>query len=157
MVLGGVFKAVGNEMPARILPKAKWMWQDLSRWAAQYGVPFQFTTRFPVNAIQAMRLVVAAEEQQKAAATALAAFRELWVEDHDITNEAGLRQIAALAGLDVERVLAASQSQPVKDKLRAYTDEAIARGAFGAPAIFVGDELFWGNDRLHFVEAALKG
>jgi 2-hydroxychromene-2-carboxylate isomerase len=156
MVLGAVFKAVGNDMPARVLPKAKWMWQDLSRWAAHYGVPFQFTTRFPVNAIQPMRLIIAAEEQGKEAATAQAAFRALWVDDHDITTEAGLRQIAAAAELDVDRALAASQSQPVKDKLRAYTDEAIARGAFGAPAIFVGDQLFWGNDRLHFVEAALR-
>jgi 2-hydroxychromene-2-carboxylate isomerase len=156
MVLAAVFKATGNEMPARVAAKAKWMWQDAQRWAAHYGVPFQFTTRFPVNAISAERLVIAAEAEGKAGATALAAFRELWVEDHDITSEAGLRQIAASAGLDVEKALAAIQSQPVKDQLRANTDEAIAKGAFGAPAIFVGDELFWGNDRLHFVEEALR-
>src|SRR5437660_10456109 len=81
MVLAAVFKAVGNDMPARVLPKAKWMWQDLSRWAAQYGVPFQFTTRFPVNAISAERLVIAAEAEGKAGAAALAAFRALWVDD----------------------------------------------------------------------------
>src|SRR5438477_9316556 len=75
MVLAAVFKAVGNDMPARVAPKAKWMWGDLSRWAAQYGVPFQFTTRFPVNAISAERLVIAAEG--KAGAAALAAFRAL--------------------------------------------------------------------------------
>jgi 2-hydroxychromene-2-carboxylate isomerase len=156
MVLGAVFKATGNEMPARVAVKAKWMWQDVQRWAAHYGVPFQFTTRFPMIAISAERLVIAAEAEGKAGATALAAFRELWVEDHDLNSEAVLRQIAASAGLDVEKALAAIQSQPVKDQLRANTDEAIAKGAFGAPAIFVGDELFWGNDRLHFVENALR-
>jgi 2-hydroxychromene-2-carboxylate isomerase len=158
MVLAAVFKAVGNEMPARVAPKAKWMWRDLSHWAEQYGVPFQFTTRFPVNAISAERLVIAADAQGKAGAAALAAFRALWVDDLDITSEPVLRQIAAAGGVDGD-VMAAIQSQPVKDQLRANTDEAITRGAFGAPAIFVvgdaGEELFWGNDRLHFVETAL--
>jgi len=157
MVLAAVFKAVGNEMPARVLPKAKWMWRDLQRWAEQYGVPFQFTTRFPVNSISAERLVIAAGD--KAGAAALAAFRALWVDDLDITSEPVLRQIAASAGMEGD-VMAAIQSQAVKDQLRANTDEAIARGAFGAPAIFVRsddqDELFWGNDRLHFVEEALR-
>jgi 2-hydroxychromene-2-carboxylate isomerase len=161
MVLGAVFKAVGNEMPARIAPKGRWMWRDVNRWAQQYGVPFQFSTRFPVNAIAAERLILAAAAQGKEGPTTLAAFRAVWVDDLDISGEAGLRQIAAAAGLDADAALAAIQSQPVKDQLRANTDEAIARGAFGAPAIFVvsdgGEELFWGNDRLHFVEAALKG
>src|SRR6266540_3754934 len=98
-------------MPARILPKAKYMWTDLSRWAAEYGVPFRFTTRFPVKAIAAERLIIAAAGENKAGATALAAFRQLWVEDQDINGEPVLRQIAADAGLDVERALAAIQSQ----------------------------------------------
>jgi 2-hydroxychromene-2-carboxylate isomerase len=158
MVLAAVFKAVGNDMPARVAPKARWMLRDLTRWAAQYGVPFQFTTRFPVNAISAERLVIAADAQGKAGAAAAAAFRAVWVDDLDLGSEAVLRQIAAAAGMEGD-ALAALQSQAVKDQLRANTDEAIARGAFGAPAIFVvrddGEELFWGNDRLHFVEAAL--
>jgi 2-hydroxychromene-2-carboxylate isomerase len=154
-VLAAVFKATGNEMPARVAAKAKWMWRDLQHWSEIYGVPFQFTSRFPMNAISAERLVIAAGE--KAAETALAAFRALWVEDRDISAESELRQIAAAVGLDANEAIAAISSQPVKDQLRANTDEAIARGAFGAPAIFVGDELFWGNDRLHFVEKALAG
>jgi 2-hydroxychromene-2-carboxylate isomerase len=158
MVLAAVFKAVGNDMPARVAPKAKWMWRDLAHWAEKYGVPFQFTTRFPVSAIAAERLVIAAGD--KAGAAALAAFRALWVDDLDINSEPVLRQIAAGAGLDADQALAAIQSQAVKDQLRANTDEAIARGAFGAPAIFVrsddSEELFWGNDRLHFVEDALR-
>ena len=155
MVLGAVFKAVGNDMPARIAAKGKYMWNDLQRWAKQYGVPFQFSSHFPLNCIQAMRLVLAAAEQGKAEAATLAAFRALWVDDRDVATEAELRQIAAVAELDVERALLALGSQPIKDALRANTDEAIARGAFGAPTLFVGDQLFWGNDRLHFVEAAL--
>jgi 2-hydroxychromene-2-carboxylate isomerase len=155
MVLGAVFKAVGNDMPARIAAKGKYMWNDLQRWAKQYGVRFQFSSHFPLNCIPPMRLILAAAEQGKAEAATLAAFSALWADDRDITTEAEMRQIAAAAELDVERALAALSSQPIKDALRANTDEAIARGAFGAPALFVGDQLFWGNDRLHFVEAAL--
>jgi 2-hydroxychromene-2-carboxylate isomerase len=157
MVLGAVFKATGNDMPAKIAAKGKYMWRDVTRWAAHYGVPFQFTSRFPISGIPGERLVIAAGEQ--AGAVALGLFRALWVEDRDITADSELRQIAASAGLDADQAMAAVGSQPVKDQLRANTDEAIARGAFGAPAIFVmrdgSDELFWGNDRLDFVAAAL--
>jgi 2-hydroxychromene-2-carboxylate isomerase len=160
MVLAAVFKATGNDMPARIAAKAKYMFRDLEHWAAEYGVPFKFTSRFPVNAITPERLVIAADAEGKAGAAARAAFHALWVEDRDVTADGELRQIAAAAGLDVERAMAAITSQPVKDQLRANTDEAIAKGAFGAPAIVVtvGDkeELFWGNDRLHFVERMLR-
>jgi 2-hydroxychromene-2-carboxylate isomerase len=160
MVLSAVFKATGNDMPARIAAKAKYMFRDLEHWAAEYGVPFKFTSRFPVNAITPERLILAGEAQGKAAATARAAFTALWVEDRDISADGELRQIAAAAGLDVERAMTAITSQAVKDQLRANTDEAIAKGAFGAPAIVVTagetEELFWGNDRLHFVEKLLR-
>jgi 2-hydroxychromene-2-carboxylate isomerase len=156
MVLPAVFKATGNEMPTRIAAKLQWMVKDLPRWAEFYGVPFQYNSRFPFGAISALRLVIAAGEQGKTSETVAAAFRAAWAEDRDVAADAEVRQIAAAAGLDVERAMAAIQSQPVKDALRANTEEAIQRGAFGAPAIFVGDELFWGNDRLHFVERALS-
>ncbi|HZS40570.1 MAG TPA: 2-hydroxychromene-2-carboxylate isomerase [Polyangia bacterium] len=157
-VLGAVFKATGNVMPATVAAKAQHMMKDLERWAAHYGVDFKMTTRFPVNAIKAMRLIVAAgrESPPRAAQATHAAFRALWVDDRDITAEDELRQIAASAGLDPARALGAIESPEVKDALRANGDEAVERGAFGAPAFFVGDELFWGNDRLHFVEAALR-
>jgi 2-hydroxychromene-2-carboxylate isomerase len=156
-VLGAVFKAVGNDMPARVAPKARYMFDDLARWAKQYGVPFKFSSRFPMNAIKPMRLVIAAEPHGKSAAVGLAAFRALWVDDRDITTEPELRAIAEACGLDPAATLAAIETPAVKDRLRANTDEAIARGAFGAPAIYVGDQLFWGNDRLHHVEEALRG
>lgn len=157
MVLFAVFKATENEMPARVPAKARYMLSDLGRWARHYNVDFRFNSRFPVNALKAMRLVVAAEEQGRAGETALAAFRAVWAEDKDVTDPNELAVIAEQAGLDVKRAMAAIETQEVKDRLRAYTDDAIQRGAFGAPAIFVGDELFWGNDRLHFVEDAVKG
>ncbi|MCK6586301.1 MAG: 2-hydroxychromene-2-carboxylate isomerase [Polyangiaceae bacterium] len=156
-VLHAVFKATENQMPARVPAKAQYMLKDLERWARHYNVGFRFNSRFPVNAIKAMRLVIAAEDQGRAAETALAMFKAVWAEDRDVTDPKELAAIAEQAGLDVERAMAAIESQEVKDRLRVYTDDATRRGAFGAPAIFVGDELFWGNDRLHFVEEAVKG
>jgi 2-hydroxychromene-2-carboxylate isomerase len=156
MLLGAVFKAVSNTMPATVVPKAQYMLKDLVRWAAHYGVPFRMSSRFPVNALKAMRLIVAAEASEKNAALALALFRAVWVDDRDVTSEDEMRAIAGEVGLDGSALLAAVETQEVKDKLRAYTDQAIARGVFGAPALLVGSELFWGNDRLHFVEDALR-
>jgi 2-hydroxychromene-2-carboxylate isomerase len=156
-VLFAVFKAAENEMPARVPAKAQYMLKDLHRWARYYGVEFRFNSRFPVNALKAMRLVVAGDEQGRAAETAMAAFRAVWAEDRDVTDPKELAAIAEQAGLDAGRAMAAIETQEIKDRLRAYTDDAIRRGAFGAPAMFVGDELFWGNDRLHFVEEAAKG
>jgi 2-hydroxychromene-2-carboxylate isomerase len=154
IVLGALFKAVGNDMPARVPNKARWMGQDLMRWAEHYGVPWQMSSHFPANTIKAMRLILV--DEAKAAAVALAGFRAMWAEDRDLTAEAELGRIAAAGGLDPAAALQAIEDPKVKDRLRANTDEAIARGAFGAPTFVVGDELFWGNDRLQFVEAALR-
>ena len=154
MVLGAVFKTVGNEMPARVPHKARWMGNDLQRWADHYGVPWRWSSHFPTNAIKAMRLVLV--DDDKAAAVALAGFAAMWTEDRDITAETELRRIAERGGLDPATALAAIENPAIKDRLRANTDEAIARGAFGAPTLFIGDEMHWGNDRLHFVEAALR-
>lgn len=156
-VLAAVFKATGNDMPAKIPAKAKYMLKDLERWAKHIGVPFQFSSHFPANTIKAMRLALVSEEQGKGEAFTQAAFRAIWAEDRDLSSPEVLKALAAQVGLDPEASLAAIETQAIKDKLRANTDEAIARGAFGAPAIFVGDELFWGNDRLHFVEQAARG
>ncbi len=157
-VLGAVFKAAGNTPPAAVAAKVPYLLKDLQRWASHYDVPFRFASRFPVNAIKALRLTLTAEAQgaDKAASVALAAFRALWVEDRDITALPELHAIAAAAGLDAERALREIEDPAIKDRLREYTDGAIRRGAFGAPTFFVGDEMFWGDDRLQFVEAALS-
>ncbi len=160
MALGAIFKATGNVMPAACPPKATYMLADLSRWAAHYGVPFRFTSHFPINALRAMRLIVAAGLAAGAdtghPGLSKALFDAAWTEDRDLTNDATLRAVCEALGLPPDPLLAACDTPAVKDRLRAFGDEALARGVFGAPAIFVGDELFWGNDRLDFVEAALR-
>jgi 2-hydroxychromene-2-carboxylate isomerase len=156
VVLAAVFKAVGNTMPAVCAPKARNMLVDLDRWARRYGVPFTMSSRFPLNTVKPERMIVAAGDGERGAALTLAFFRGMWVEDRDISSEAEMRAIAAEQGFDAQAILAATETQAVKDALRANTDEAIERGMFGAPTMFVGDQLFWGNDRLDFVEDALQ-
>jgi 2-hydroxychromene-2-carboxylate isomerase len=157
-VNGAVLKATGNMMPIQCEPKARYMLHDLTRWAQRYGVPFQMSTRFPVNALGAMRLVLVAERARPGAGATLAklAFRALWVDDRDLTDEAVLSSLATDVGLEPAAALGAIQDPEVKAALKANSDEAVRRGAFGVPALFVGDQLFWGNDRLDFVEEALS-
>jgi 2-hydroxychromene-2-carboxylate isomerase len=155
-VLAAVFKATSNDMPAKVPAKGQYMFKDLERWAEFYGVRFKFSSHFPANTIKAMRLVLVAEEHGKEEPVTVGLFRAMWAEDRDLNDPVVLSDILEKAGLDPVAALAAIETQPIKDRLRAYTDAAISKGAFGAPAMIVGDELFWGNDRLHFVERALK-
>ena len=155
MVLAAVFKAAGNVMPAVCIPKAQYMVKDLVRWAEHYGVPFQMSSRFPLPTIRAMRLIIAGESVGKSGDLAKRFFAGMWERDLDISSDEVLRQVVTEAGLAPDALFPLTDTAQVKDKLRAYTDEAIGRGVFGAPAMIVDGELFWGNDRLHFLEKQL--
>jgi 2-hydroxychromene-2-carboxylate isomerase len=159
VVLAAVFKAADNAMPAHSPPKARYMLADLQRWAERYQVPFQFTSRFPVNAMKAHRMIVAAEQAQGPPAAARLGrklFDTLWVDDHDLGDPTVLAAVGDAVDLSGAALVASTDTAPVKDGLRANTDEAIARGMFGAPAFWLNGELYWGNDRLEFLEAALQ-
>ncbi len=157
MLLGAVFKATGNDMPARVPAKAKWMLQDLQLWAKSYGVPFTWPALFPANTVRAMRACTYAAELGKVREMSLALFEGYWARGVDPSSEEAISKAATVAGLSASEVLAAVEAQPVKDALRKTTDEAVARGVFGAPAMFVGDQLFWGNDRLALLDRYLAG
>lgn len=155
MVLGFVFKATGNSMPASVPAKAAYMVHDVRRWVRHYGLPFRMPSVFPVNTIRALRGAVAALEEGTFPAYHHAVMEAYWARDQDIGNADVLVSIATAAGLDGARLIARCETEPVKAALKKNTDDAIARGVFGAPTFFVGDEMFWGNDRLDFVAEAL--
>ncbi len=157
-LLGGVFKSTGNTMPAALPQRGRYMLKDLERCAARYGVPFKMSRRFPLNTLLTQRALcaVAASDPDKLAPFMHALFRGYWVEDRDVSSTDEIAAIAAAVGLDGAAVLKAAGEDAAKTLLRANTDEAVARGAFGAPTIFVGDEMFWGNDRLSFVEETAR-
>ncbi len=148
-LLGGVMKATGNRPPAELMPRARYMANDLLRWSRYYGVPMN--TLFPIwNSLLPMRVIAGTPEDQIAAITHTV-FRAYWVDQKDVND---LAVLTDLVGADA---VARANEQSTKDRLRANTDEAVARGAFGAPTFFVGEEMYFGNDRLPFVEQALRG
>lgn len=155
--LGFVFKETGNHMPASVQAKASYMFKDLARWAEFYNEPFKMPSIFPINTIMALRATLAVDDPAKVKELSLAIFRAYWAEGKDISKPEVVAQIADGAGLDGQALTAATGDQKIKDRLRDNTADAIKRGAFGAPTIFVGDEMFWGNDRLEMLEYHLKG
>jgi 2-hydroxychromene-2-carboxylate isomerase len=158
MLLGGVFKATGNEMPARIPAKARWMLHDMTLWSHHYGVPFRVPSRFPLVTLRTQRALAGVERSAAAGslpAFALALFDAYWAQDQDVSTDPVIGACATRAGLDAAAVIAAIDAPETKDQLRATTEEAVRRGAFGAPAMFVGDALFWGNDRIPLLEKYL--
>ena len=158
-LLGAVFKATGNDLPIKLPPKARWMVSDMKLWADYYGVPVRIPSRFPIVTLRAQRALCSAERIHGEAGVpkfAQALFRAYWAEDQDPTTDEVITAAATSAGLDAAPIIAGIEAQETKDLLRATTDEAVKRGAFGAPSMFVGDTLFWGNDRLPLLEQFLK-
>jgi 2-hydroxychromene-2-carboxylate isomerase len=157
MVLGFVFKATGNTMPAAVPAKAAYMASDVPRWARHYGLPFRMPSVFPVNTIRALRGAIVALQDGGFPAYHHAVMEAYWAREKDIGDRDVLAAVTREAGLDAECLLARTEDAAIKDRLKANTDEAISRGVFGAPTFFIGDDMYWGNDRLHFVAAALRG
>lgn len=157
-LLGGVFRATGNQAPAAIPAKMQYMQADLARWARHYRVPFTFPKLFPLRSVLPQRLACAAlGHRDKPSRLPLALMHAYWVEGQDLSQPQALAGVCKTLGLDADALLAAAEQPPAKDLLRANTDEAVRRGAFGAPSLFLGEHLFWGNDRLALLEACLTG
>lgn len=167
MLLGGLFRSLGGpDVPLATWSAAKqtYTMKDLHRWAEYWGVPFKYPSRFPMRTIPALRTYLALPEIARARFRD-ATFRAYWAEDRDISAATELTSLArealAAAGVrDVEDelvgVFQSVEGEAVKADLRARTEAAAARGVFGAPTWIVGDELFWGQDRLVLVEDALS-
>jgi 2-hydroxychromene-2-carboxylate isomerase len=156
MLLGGVFKATGNHSPVDVAPKGVWMMADLPRFAKRYGVPYARNPNFPINTLKLMRGAIAAENEGRLKAYSDAMFRAMWVDGRNMEDPVVIGAVLREAGFDPAAMMAAIGTADVKDRLRANTEEAVARGVFGAPTCFVGSEMFFGQDRLDFVEEELK-
>ncbi len=157
MLLGGVFKATGNVSPAGFEPKSKWTTFDMPMWARHYGVPFARNPHFPINTLNLMRGAVAAQIDGSFDRYHPAIYKAMWVDGRNLNELSELVAVLSGAGLDAKTFGNRIGDQDVKDRLKAITEEAVARGVFGAPTSFVGDMMFFGNDRLPFAEMALKG
>ena len=158
MLLGGVFKARGTpqNLSATLNPaKARHNLHDMRRQAQQAGVALHMPPGHPLRTVEALRCLLAAGPPFMPLAHRF--YRAYWAEGRDIGQAEVVAAILTEAGLDAAAVRALAASDAIKDELRRRTDEAVMRGVFGVPTCFVGDELFWGQDRLDMVEAALGG
>ncbi|NQV20352.1 MAG: 2-hydroxychromene-2-carboxylate isomerase [Rhodospirillales bacterium] len=154
-LLGAVMQAAGNRSPIECAAKGKWMIGDLARFAKRYGVEFNMNPHFPINTLPLMRGAIVAQEDGVIDRYAEAIYQAIWVDGKNMADPPTIGAVLTAADLDAAHFMDAIQSQKVKDKLKANTEEAVERGAFGAPTYFVDGEMHFGQDRLNFVEEAL--
>ena len=155
ILLGPIFQAIGKvPLPAR--PReGDHARVDIARWAEHLGIPLKFPPRFPFVSLGAARGAIVAQGEGKEGLWCRKVFEAAWGEGRDVEDLAVLEDVARSIGLDPARLRASIADPEVKLRLRSMTDEALARGVFGAPTFFVGDQMFHGNDRLFMVEEAL--
>jgi len=158
MLLGGVFQATGNQSPANIPAKGKYIFADFSRFAKRYGVEFNMNPWFPVNTLLLMRGAIALQMKgdPRFKDYCRAVFNAIWVTSLNMNDTAVASQALVRAGFDATALIALASEQATKDALKAATQTAVERGVFGAPTFFVGDQMFWGQDRMDFVKEALQ-
>jgi len=159
ILLGGVFKATGNRSPAEafanVPSKRAFMDLETRRFLARHGITdFRRNPHFPVNTLTVMRGAVAARHEGCFEHYVEVVFRNMWSEPKKMDEPEVIRAVLAGNGLDAGRLLARAQSPEVKQELLRNTEASVARGTFGAPTFFVGNEMFFGKDQLRDVEDA---
>ncbi|AOP32741.1 2-hydroxychromene-2-carboxylate isomerase [Leptospira tipperaryensis] len=149
-LLGPIFKEQGwNDSPFNVYPaKGKYMWKDMQRRARKYGADFLIPSVFPRNGLLASRIAIANENQPWISSFIRETFQANFVKDQDISRPEVLIPILKKVGADPDGILKNTSDEEVKILLRKQTERAKQLGIFGAPSFLVGDELFWGDDRL---------
>ena len=159
VLLGGIFQSAQNASPMMIPAKGAYMMQDLQRYAKRYQVPLNFNPNFPINTLKLMRLTTGVQQHFPELFEQFLAvvFKAFWVDAQNMGDDAVIRQVLQANQLDADAILALADQPDVKELLKQNTQQANARGLFGVPTMFVGDQMFWGQDRLDFVVEALQG
>ena len=152
MLLGAVMEATGNRPPGTVEAKRKYLTTDIDRWAERYSLRFKMNPIFPQNTLKALRLALVAQKQGEFERVHRAIFEAMWAQEKDLADEDVLAEIAAKVALSLKAI----EDEAIKDELKANSEEAVARGAFGAPTFFIGEQMFFGNDRFEFIKKALK-
>jgi len=160
VLVGGIFNAVNPsvyEFRAHGVPaKQAYLRKDLQDWAGLAGLTILFPpSTFPVNSVKAMRGCILLEPERKLVPFAQAVFEAYWTHDRDISQDAVLADLCEQVGVEPARFFEGIATPAIKDHLKANTDDVIARGGFGSPTIFVGDDMYFGNDRLALVREAV--
>jgi len=158
MLLGGVFQATGNQSPMTIASKGRYVMMDFERFAQRAGVAFSHNPFFPINTLTLMRGATGLQMRDPARMVPYvdAVYRAIWVEGENMSDPAVVGGVLQAAGFDPAALLAMASDPEVKDRLKTVTQDAVARGVFGAPTFFVDGQMYWGQDRLDFVKQALE-
>lgn len=158
MLLGGVFQATGNASPVMIPAKARYVQTDFGRFAKRYGVPLGLPPGFPLNTLGLMRGVTGVQlhHPERLEALLKVLFEALYAHRRNLADDSVLDETLAQGGFDAKAFRELAALPEVKAALKQATEQAVERGAFGAPTCFVGQQMFFGQDRLDFVEEALS-
>ncbi len=159
-LLGGIFKATGNKAPmvqfAEVPAKIAYERLEMTRFIEAHGLAkFRMNPHFPVNTLALMRMAVVAEEDGVLDRFIDIGLAAMWEAGEPMADPETIVRVIDAGGMDGAAMLERSQQQAAKDWLAAHTEQAIARGVFGIPTFFVGDQMFFGKDRLAQVEAML--
>lgn len=158
ILLGAIFKTLGGAPLTEVRLKGDYSRRDFARSARFAGVPFNLPTPFPIGTVAAARglLWLQSQGSSKSVSYVHRCFRAYFAEGRDLSQPEVLAEVARDLGIDPKALAAGTQEPAVKDRLKALNDEALARGVFGAPFIFVDGEPFWGHDRLPQIERWLE-
>lgn len=155
--LGGIMQATGNSPPGKIPAKSAYMMKDMNRLANKLGVPFVFNPAFPMNTLPLLRMLASLSEEIERLRFINTVFHHVWIDPKNVADNNVRDQVLSEAGFDVASLNQQAELDANKDIIKQNTERAIARGAFGAPTFFVGENMYFGQDRLHLVEDALTG
>ncbi len=158
ILLGGVFKASGNNSPALVPLKSAWMEKDLKKWALRYDVPFNLNPHFPINTIELMRGAIGMQihDNDHFLKYMQVIFDAMWVDRKNLSDQTTVISILETNDLKPADILNYMSESQVKEKLKRNSDNAVSRGAFGAPTFFYNDEMFFGQDRLEFLAESIN-
>ena len=158
MLLGAVFKATGNASPVSVPAKGKYIFVDFKRFADSYGVPLQINPFFPIITTTLMRMLTGLQMRSDARMHEFMdlIFKAIWVDQLNLNDPEVVERILRDAHFDATELLQLANDQSTKDRLKDVTTQAIESGVFGAPTFFVGNQMFWGQDRIEQLKSALK-
>ena len=158
MLLGAVFKATGNASPASVPAKGKYIFVDFKRFADSYGVPLETNPFFPIITTTLMRMVTGLQMRSDARMHEFmdTIFKAIWVDAMNLNAPEVVEQVLREAHFDPVELLQLANEQATKDRLKDITTQAVDRGVFGAPTFFVGEDMFWGQDRIEQLKVALR-
>ena len=156
VLLGGIFKATGNQPPATVQKKGEYMFKDIQRWANKLDISFKMNPYFPILTVPHMRGAILAQKKDILEDYMQSMFDSMWLKGLNLNDQEILTKVASESGIDPNDFAEGISSDEIKDELRANTQFAIDKGAFGVPTYFLENEMFWGIDSIKFLLESLK-